>query len=93
MSLESMNMKGPNGASHHIMTKLFNESMNHQIKDAIGKIKVINTDNTEQLADLKNYNGIYAANFTFHESGKYGVICLTKVNGKEHIFKFWYPVK
>ena len=91
MSLASMNMKDPNGATHHVMIKLFHDSMNHPIKNAVGKVKIIKPDGKEQTNSLKNYNGIFAANFTFGENDKYGVICLVIVDGEKHIFKFWYP--
>jgi len=91
MSLASMNMKDPNGDTHHVMVKLFHDSMNHPIKDAVGKVKIIKPDGREQTNSLKNYNGIFAANFTFGENGKYGVICLVIADGEKHIFKFWYP--
>ena len=91
MSLASMNMKDEGGASHHIMTKFFDESDNHQIKDAIGKIKVISPEEKEQINGLKNYSGIYAANFTFDASGEYGIICLARIDGKDYVYKFWYP--
>jgi hypothetical protein len=90
MSLASMNMKDPNGATHHVMVNLFHDSMNHPIKDAVGKVKVIGPDGKEQISTLKNYNGIFAANITFSKKGKYGVICLVKVDGEKHTFKFWY---
>ncbi|MBW1837520.1 MAG: hypothetical protein JRF71_11605 [Deltaproteobacteria bacterium] len=90
MSLASMNMKGPDGATHHVMVKLFHDSMNHPIKNATGKVKIIGPGKKEQINPLKNYNGIFAANFAFKETGKYGVICLVKVNGEKHLFKFWY---
>ena len=91
MSLADMNMKDPNGATHHVMVKLFNDSTNHPIKNAVGKVKVIGPDKKEQINGLKNYNGIYAANFTFSDKGKYGMICLVNVDGKKRLFKFWYP--
>jgi len=91
MSLVSMNMKDPNGATHHVMFSLFHASTNHPIKDAVGKVKVIGPDEKEQTNTLKNYNGTFAANFTFSKNGKYGVICLVKVDGEKHVFKFWYP--
>lgn len=90
MSLASMNMKDPKGATHHVMVNLFHDSINHPIKDAVGKVKVIGPDGKEQTNTLKNYNGIFAANFTFSKNGKYGVICLVKVDGEKHTFKFWY---
>jgi hypothetical protein len=91
MSLASMNMKDPEGNTHHIMVKFFNEGMNHQIKDVVGKIKVIGPSGKEQVGSLKNYSGVYATNFTFGEKGKYGVICLFKVDGQKRLVKFWYP--
>lgn len=93
MSLASMNMKDTDGATHHVMVKLFDNSDNQPVKEAVGKIKVIGPDKNEQVNSLKNYNGILAANFTFGQKGKYGVICLLKINGEKHLFKFWYPHK
>jgi hypothetical protein len=91
MSLASMNMKDPNGATHHVMVNLFHDSTNQPIKDAVGKVKVIGPDGKEQINTLKNYNGIFAANFTFSKNSKYGAVCLVKVDGEKHVFKFWYP--
>ena len=90
MSLASMNMKDPNGATHHVMVKLYHDSMNHPIKNAVGKVKLIGPNGKEQTNLLKNYNGIFAANFTFGEKGKYGVICLAKVGEEKYLYKFWY---
>jgi len=91
MSLASMNMKDPQNNTHHIMVKLFHDMENNQYKEAVGRVKIIGPDKSEQTNTLKNYNGIYAANFTFEKKGKYGVICLIKVGDKKHLFKFWYP--
>ena len=85
-----MNVKDKNGSTHHIMLKLFHDSKNDQIKEAVGKIKIVGPDDSEQIDSLKNYNGIFAANFKFLKTGKYGVICLVKVNDEKHLFKFWY---
>ena len=93
MSLAAMNMKDDSGATHHIMLKLFHDGMNHQIKKAKGKIKVIGPDKKEQINTLKDFSGIFASNFTFDQSGKYGVICLVKIDDKKHAFKFWYHHK
>jgi hypothetical protein len=90
MSLASMNMKDPNGATHHVMVKLYHDSMNHPIKNAVGKVKLIGPNGKEQTNLLKKYNGIFAANFTFGEKGKYGVICLVKVGVEKYLYKFWY---
>lgn len=91
MSLASMNMKDPDGATHHIMVKIFHNDMNHQIKDTTGKIKVINPSGKEQTGSLKNYNGVFAANFIFNEKGKYGVICMFKMDERKLLTRFWYP--
>jgi hypothetical protein len=84
MTLASMNMKDPKGKTHHIMVKLVDVSSQKQIGNAVGKIKLISPTGKEQVESLQNYSGILAANFTFDEKGKYGVICLFMV-------KFWYP--
>jgi hypothetical protein len=91
MSLASMNMKDPKGATHHVMVNLFNDATHQPIKNAVGKIKIIGPDKEEQISTLENYNGVFAANFTFSKTGKYGVICLVKVDDEKHVFKFWYP--
>ena len=91
MSLKSMNMTDPEGNTHHIMVKFFDEGKNHQIKEVMGKIKIISPSGKEQVVSLEDYSGIYAANFTFEEKGKYGVICLFKVDGQKKLVKFWYP--
>ena len=90
MSLESMNMKDPNGATHHVMVKFFDADSGAHIKKAVGKIKVIGPSQKEAVVSLKDYNGIYAANFKIDEPGKYGVICLAKIEGKKPLYKFWY---
>ncbi len=91
MSLASMNMKDPEGNTHHIMVKFFEASSQNQIRNAVGKIKVISPSGKERVESLKNYSGVFAANFAFTEMGKYGVICLFKVNGQKRLVKFWYP--
>lgn len=90
MSLASMNMKSKKGETHHIMVNLSKTDGGDKIKKAIGKIKVIGPDGSEQISSLENYSGILAANFNFEKPGKYGVICLLKNNEKKHQFKFWY---
>ena len=90
MSLASMNMTSDKGETHHIMVSLKAADGGEPIKNAVGKIKVIGPDKTEQEGTLKNYNGILAANFTFKEPGKYGVICLLKNGDNKPVFKFWY---
>jgi hypothetical protein len=90
MSLASMNMASDKGETHHIMVNLSEADGGPAIKQAVGKIKVIAPDKTEQVSPLKNYSGILAANFTFDQTGKYGVICLLKNQDKKQVFKFWY---
>ena len=90
MSLASMNMTSDKGETHHIMVNFKETDGGAPIKDAVGKIKVIAPDKSEQVSPLKNYNGILAANFTFEEPGQYGVICLLKHQDKKQVFKFWY---
>jgi hypothetical protein len=90
MSLASMNMKDAQGKTHHIMVKLIDDKSKTEIKSAAGKIKIIAPNGEEQIAALKNYSGIFAANFTFGSKGKYGVICLLKVNDQKKVVKFWY---
>ncbi|MCG6917759.1 MAG: hypothetical protein LJE89_09450 [Deltaproteobacteria bacterium] len=91
MTLASMNMNDPQGKTHHVMVKFADASSHKQLANAIGKIKVISPSGREQVESLQNYGGILAANFTFAEKGKYGVICLFKVDGKKGLVKFWYP--
>jgi hypothetical protein len=90
MSLASMNMKDENGATHHVMLTLF-DSAGDRIEEARGRVKLISPSGKEQTSDLKNYNGVFAANLTIDEHGKYGVICLFKENETKHLVKFWYP--
>jgi hypothetical protein len=90
MSLASMNMTSGKGDTHHIMVDLAETDGGEPIKNAIGKIKVIGPDGKEQISPLKNYSGMLAANFTFNEKGKYGVICLVKNQDEKQVFKFWY---
>ena len=91
MTLARMNMKDPQGKTHHIMVKFADVSSQKKIGNAIGKIKVISPTGKEQVESLQNYSGILAANFTFDEKGKYGVICLVKMAGQKRLIKFWYP--
>ena len=90
MSLASMNMTSDKGETHHIMVNLSRADGGTPIKNAVGKIKVVGPDGKEQVSTLKNYSGVLAANFTFKEPGKYGVICLLKNEDKKQVFKFWY---
>ena len=90
MSLASMNMTSDKGDTHHIMVNLSEAEGGEPVTEAIGKIKVIGPDGQEQISALQNYSGILAANFTFAEAGKYGVICLVQHQAQQRVFKFWY---
>ncbi len=90
MSLDEMKMNDPEGNTHHVMVKFFDESTKDQLKELIGKIKVVSPSGEEQVAKFKDYGGTFAANFTFKERGKYGIICLFKVGDKKRLAKFWY---
>lgn len=90
MDLASMNMKDPDGRTHHVMVTFTRNG--EKISDIVGKVKVVSPGKKEQLADLKDYGGgIYAANFTFDDPGKWGVISVFKDQEGQHTVKFWYP--
>ena len=91
MSLASMNMKDTGGATHHIMVKFVREGKNEQIRNVMGKIRVVSPSGKEQVEALKDYSGMYAANFNFPEKGKYEVTCVVKADDKQHVIKFSYP--
>ncbi len=90
MELASMNMTDPKGHTHHVMASFMKD--NEKISQAVGKIKLISPSGKEQIATLKDFgSGMFAANFTIDEKGKWGVICLFKDGGEKHTAKFWYP--
>ena len=93
MSLASMNMQDPGGATHHIMVKLTGPGQDRPVADAVGRIKVIAPSGESQEAALKNYGGVLAANFSFGVPGRYGVICLFVDQGQKKVVKFWYSHK
>jgi hypothetical protein len=89
MDLASMNMNDPEGKTHHVMATFTRNG--EKISNVIGKMKLVAPSKKEQLADLKDYGGgIYAANFTIDEPGKWGVICLFKDQKGKQTVKFWY---
>ena len=90
MDLASMNMKDPEGKTHHVMASFLKND--EKIEKSAGKIKVIAPSGKEQVATLQHFgSGIFAANFTFDEPGKWGIICLFKDQETKHTVKFWYP--
>ncbi len=90
MDLASMNMKDPQGKTHHVMATF---KRNGTPADGIiGKVKLVSPGGKEQIASLKDFgSGIYAANFTIDEPGKWGIICLFKDEKGKQTVKFWYP--
>lgn len=89
MDLASMNMQDPDGKTHHVMATIKKDDQ--QLDKIAGKIKLISPSGKEQIADMKDYgSGVFAANFTIDEPGKWGVICLFKDDGGQHTAKFWY---
>lgn len=89
MSLATMNMKDPEGKTHHVMASFIQND--DKIEKAVGKVKLIAPSGKEQISPLKHYGGgAFAANFNFDEAGKWGVICLFKDKGGKHTVKFWY---
>jgi hypothetical protein len=90
MSLAEMNMNDPEGNTHHVMVKFFDQTTKEQIKKAVGKIKIITPSGHEQVSNLEDYSGVFAANFTAGETGKYGIISLFKIGEKKRVVKFWY---
>jgi len=89
MDLASMNMTDPEGRTHHIMASFIKNDA--KITKVVGKVKLISPSGKEQLADLKDFgSGVFAANFTIDEKGKWGVICLFKDTDGKHTAKFWY---
>jgi hypothetical protein len=91
MSMASMNMKDAGGATHHIMVKFVREGKNEQIRDVMGKIRVVSPSGKEQVETLQDYSGMYAATFSFPEKGTYEVTCVIKADDKQHVIKFSYP--
>ena len=90
MDLASMNMKDPEGKTHHVMST-FNRD-GKKLENITGKVKLISPSGKEQLASLKDYgSGVFAANFTIDEPGKWGVVCLFKDDKEKQTVKFWYP--
>lgn len=90
MELASMNMKDPEGNTHHVMATF--KRGDEKIDKIAGKVKLVSPSGKEQLATLKDFgSGIFAANFTIDEPGKWGVICLFKEPQGQHTVKFWYP--
>ncbi len=90
MELASMNMTDPTGKTHHVMATFMRDG--EKVAKVVGKMKLVSPSKKEQTADLKDFGGgIFAANFTIDEPGKWGVICLFKDEHGKQTVKFWYP--
>ncbi|MFN2353372.1 MAG: hypothetical protein ABR512_02450 [Desulfopila sp.] len=90
MDLASMNMKDPAGNTHHVMASFTRDGA--KIEKVAGKVKLISPSGEEQLAVLKDFgSGVFAANFTIDEPGKWGVICVFKDAQEQQVVKFRYP--
>lgn len=90
MDLASMNMKDPEGNTHHVMATF--KRNGEQLGKVVGKVKLISPSGKEQMASLKDFgSGVFAANFKIDEPGKWGVISLFKADESQHTVKFWYP--
>ena len=90
MSLASMNMKDPEGKTHHIMASF---SRNDQkMKEVAGNIVVVSPTGKEQAGRLIHFGGgMYAVNFTFDEAGEWQVRCQIIDRDKEYTKEFKYP--
>ncbi len=89
MELASMDMTDPQGNTHHVMVSFMKDGQ--KIDKAVGRVKVISPSGKEQISDLQAFgSGVFAANFTIDEAGKWGVICLFKESDGKHTAKFWY---
>lgn len=90
MSLTAMNMKDSSGNTHHVMASFTRDGA--KITKIAGKVKLISPSGEEQLAPLKDFgSGVFAANFTIDEPGKWGVVCVFKDEEGRQIVKFRYP--
>lgn len=90
MDLASMNMKDPDGKTHHVMATFTRDG--EKITEIVGKVKLVSPSTKEQIVNLQDYGGgIFAANFIIDEPGKWGVICLFKDGDDKQTVKFWYP--
>ncbi len=92
MSLASMKIPGQGDETHHVMVKFFDEAAKTQVIGLAAKVKIVSPSGKESEAGLKDYSGIYAANFSAKEPGKYGIICLFRIADKNRVVKFWYPM-
>ncbi len=91
MTLASMNMKDAHGATHHVMVEFTKDGA--KLAGLKGSVKLIAPSGKEQTAQLTDYSGTLASNFTINEPGKWGVICLFKDGDAKHLAKFWYESK
>jgi hypothetical protein len=91
MSMATMKMKDPGGATHHVMVKFVREGTKEQIPKVMVRMRAVSPSGKDQVETLKEDGGIYVAGFTFAERGTYGVTCVFKVGDQQHLVKFSYP--
>ncbi|WP_028583696.1 hypothetical protein [Desulfogranum mediterraneum] len=90
MSLASMKMKDPHGNTHHIMVSFSRNEK--KMKQVVGRIEAISPSGKKQSGALQHFGGgLYAANFSFNESGPWEIVCLFKEQGAEQKMSFVYP--
>ena len=90
MELAAMNMEDPDGNTHHVMATFSRDG--EKMEKVAGKVKLVSPSGKEQLSELQHFgSGVFAANFTIDEPGKWGVICLFKDDQETQNVKFWYP--
>ncbi len=90
MDLASMNMKDPDGKTHHVMATF--KRNGEIITNIVAKLKLVSPSKKEQIVDLKDFGGgVFAAKVTIDEPGKWGVICVFKDDKEKQTVKFWYP--
>ncbi len=90
MELAAMNMEDPDGNTHHVMASFSRDG--EKMEKIAGKVKLVSPSGKEQLAELQHFgSGVFAANFTIDEPGKWGVVCLFKDDQETRNVKFWYP--
>ena len=89
MELASMKMSDPEGHTHHVMVSFMKDGK--QLAETAGKVKAYRPSEKNRLPTLKDFgSGVFAANFTIDEQGRWGVICLFKDMDGKHTVKFWY---
>lgn len=90
INLENMNMKDPSGATHHVMVRFFNANTGTQLEKVSGDIEFVSPSKEIFVASIRDYKGVYAANISFIQLGKYKIVCHAKIDKKNPLYQFWY---